>query len=166
MRKRFFAALLSFVMIFSLLPTSVLAANSNANDKIKITVRVFDPVTGGTWVVGEDTCQKADKYVQSVEYKIPALSKFVKNNTQTVQKVVGNWYFPAGDRWVGATVEWSNNASNVTMTYWVNNFKFAGDDGGYVHVQKFACNCAGFQTAVVGCAASQKIDAFEFFYLF
>lgn len=130
MRKRFFAALLSFVMIFSLLPTSVLAANSNANDKIKITVRVFDPVTGGTWVVGEDTCQKADKYVQSVEYKIPALSKFVKNNTQTVQKVVGNWYFPAGDRWVGATVEWSNNASNVTMTYWVNNFKFAGDDGG------------------------------------
>ena len=117
-------------MIFSLLPTSVLAANSNANDKIKITVRVFDPVTGGTWVVGEDTCQKADKYVQSVEYKIPALSKFVKNNTQTVQKVVGNWYFPAGDRWVGATVEWSNNASNVTMTYWVNNFKFAGDDGG------------------------------------
>ncbi|OKZ67720.1 MAG: hypothetical protein BHV93_15890 [Clostridiales bacterium 52_15] len=130
MRKRFFAALLSFVMIFSLLPTSVLAANSNANDKIKITVRVFDPVTGGTWVVGEDTCQKADKYVQSVEYEIPALSKFVKNNTQTVQKVVGNWYFPAGDRWVGATVEWSNNASNVTMTYWVNNFKFAGDDGG------------------------------------
>ena len=117
-------------MIFSLLPTSVLAANSNANDKIKITVRVFDPVTGGTWVVGEDTCQKADKYVQSVEYEIPALSKFVKNNTQTVQKVVGNWYFPAGDRWVGATVEWSNNASNVTMTYWVNNFKFAGDDGG------------------------------------
>ena len=130
MRKRFFAALLSFVMIFSLLPTSVLAANSNANDKIKITVRVFDPVTGGTWVVGEDTCQKADKYVQSVEYEIPALSKFLKNNTQTVQKVVGNWYFPAGDRWVGATVEWSNNASNVTMTYWVNNFKFAGDDGG------------------------------------
>lgn len=130
MRKRFFAALLSFVMIFSLLPTSVLAANSNANDKIKITVRVFDPVTGGTWVVGEDTCQKADKYVQSVKYEIPALSKFVKNNTQTVQKVVGNWYFPAGDRWVGATVEWSNNASNVTMTYWVNNFKFAGDDGG------------------------------------
>lgn len=130
MRKRFFAALLSFVMIFSLLPTSVLAANSNANDKIKITVRVFDPVTGGTWVVGEDTCQKADKYVQSVEYEIPALSKFVKNNTQTVQKVVGNWYFPAGDRWVGAIVEWSNNASNVTMTYWVNNFKFAGDDGG------------------------------------
>ena len=117
-------------MIFSLLPTSVLAANSNANDKIKITVRVFDPVTGGTWVVGEDTCQKADKYVQSVKYEIPALSKFVKNNTQTVQKVVGNWYFPAGDRWVGATVEWSNNASNVTMTYWVNNFKFAGDDGG------------------------------------
>lgn len=117
-------------MIFSLLPTSVLAANSNANDKIKITVRVFDPVTGGTWVVGEDTCQKADKYVQSVEYEIPALSKFVRNNTQTVQKVVGNWFFPAGDRWVGATVEWSNNASNVTMTYWVNNFKFAGVDGG------------------------------------
>ena len=28
MRKRFFAALLSFVMIFSLLPTSVLAADS------------------------------------------------------------------------------------------------------------------------------------------
>ncbi len=130
MKKRFFAALLSFIMIFSLLPVNALAANNNVNDKIKITVRVFDPVTGGTWVVGQDTCQKADKYVQSVRYQIPALSEFVENNTQAVQKVVGNWYFPAGDQQVGAYVEWSNNASNVTMTYWVNNFKFTGDDGG------------------------------------
>ena len=121
MRKRFFAALLSFVMIFSLLPTSVLAANKS----VTITVHVYDQSTGQTYTVGTDTAGAGKPgQIQSADYKIPPLTKFVDaSKFGKVTGVYGNWYFPSTiNLQPGTTVQWSTNTGTGTMTYWVDRY--------------------------------------------
>lgn len=130
MRKRFFAALLSCVMIFSLLPTSVLAASWQPDDQITIKVRVFNPNNGGVWEVGTSKCTKGDNLVQSDPYTIPDLDEFIGSNSYRVERVVGNWYFPGGDLNEGSIVYWSCNGTTATMTYWVPGYVPDGSHGG------------------------------------
>lgn len=131
MKKKFISVLLSLCMALSLLPVSALAANWNPDDKITITVRVFDQSTGDYYVVGTDTCTKGDQYIQSDAYKIPRLTQFVDSSKfGSVVKVVGNWYFPSGDSSQGATVYWSCNSNTATMTYWITSYNPAGSSGG------------------------------------
>lgn len=120
--KRWFAMVLSLVMCLGLLQTTSFAANWNPGDKITINVRVYDQSNGAVYNVGTDSVEKGNpELIQSVAYQIPQLTKFVSaNQFGRVTKVVGNWYFPAGDSQPGANVEWSCNANSVTMTYWVN----------------------------------------------
>ena len=118
-------------MVLCLLPVTALAANWNPDDKITIKVRIFNPDNGAYFVVGEDVCRKGDQHIQSDPYTIPALSKFIGDNSYRVERVAGNWYFPAGDRNVGSIVNWSCNSSNATMTYWVRGYNGAsGGTGG------------------------------------
>lgn len=129
--KRFFALFLSLVLALGIVQTSAIAASWNPGDEITINVRVFDVSTGKTYDVGTDSVEKGDQYIQSVNYQIPQLTKFVKaDQFGRVQKVVGNWYFPSGDSQPGANVEWSCNVSKVTMTYWVNWFSTGSGTGG------------------------------------
>ena len=122
MRKKVLIILLSLLLLTGVISVPVLAASWKPEDKITITVRVFDPNTGGAWVVGSDTCTKGDEKIQSDAYRIPDLSEFIGENSYRVQKVAGNWYFPTGDRNVGSVVNWSCNSSTATMTYWVPGF--------------------------------------------
>ena len=122
MRKKVLIILLSLLLLAGVISVPVLAASWKPEDKITITVRVFDPNTGGAWVVGSDTCTKGDEKIQSDAYRIPDLSEFIGENSYRVQKVAGNWYFPTGDRNVGSVVNWSCNSSTATMTYWVPGF--------------------------------------------
>ncbi len=121
MRKKVLIILLSLLLLAGVISVPVLAASWKPEDKITITVRVFDPNTGGVWVVGSDTCTKGDENIQSDAYRIPELSKFVGGN-YSVQKVAGNWYFPTGEMNVGTNVYWSCNSSTAAMTYWVPGF--------------------------------------------
>lgn len=128
--KRWLAMVLSLVMCFGLLQTTSLAANWNPGDKITINVRVYDQSTGAVYNVGTDSVTKGDQYIQSVTYQIPQLTKFVSaSQFGRVIKVVGNWYFPAGDSQPGANVEWSCNANSVTMTYWVTSYSTGSGSG-------------------------------------
>ena len=122
MRKKVLIILLSLLLLTGVISVPVLAASWKPEDKITITVRVFDPNTGGAWVVGSDTCTKGDEKIQSDAYRIPDLSEFIGENSYRVQKVAGNWYFPTGDQNVGTNVYWSCNSSTATMTYWVPGF--------------------------------------------
>ena len=122
MRKKVLIILLSLLLLTGVISVPVLAASWKPEDKITITVRVFNPNTGGVWVVGSDTCTKGDEKIQSDAYRIPDLSEFIGENSYRVQKVAGNWYFPTGDRNVGTNVYWSCNSSTATMTYWVPGF--------------------------------------------
>ena len=129
--KRFFALFLSLVLALGIVQTSAIAASWNPGDKITINVRVYDVSNGKTYDVGTDYATKGDVNIQSVNYKIPALTQFVNaNQFGRVQKVVGNWYFPSGDSQPGANVEWSCNVNKVTMTYWVNWFSTGSGTGG------------------------------------
>lgn len=129
--KRWLAMVLSLVMCFGLLQTTSFAANWNPGDKITINVRVYDESTGAVYNVGTDSVEKGNpELIQSVSYRIPLLTKFVNaDRFGRVSKVVGNWYFPAGDSQPGASVEWSCNANSVTMTYWVNWYKTGSGSG-------------------------------------
>lgn len=122
---------LSLIMCFGLLQTTSFAANWNPGDKITINVRVYDESTGAVYNVGTDSVEKGNpELIQSVNYRIPLLTKFVSaDRFGRVSKVVGNWYFPAGDSQPGASVEWSCNANSVTMTYWVNWYKTGSGSG-------------------------------------
>ena len=95
---------------------------------VTITVRVFSASTGEA-VVGSDTAGAGNPgQIQSADYKIPPLTKFVDSSKfGRVTKVVGNWYFPSGDQQPGVTVQWSTNSGNGTMTYWVDWYN---PDGG------------------------------------
>ena len=115
--KKSLAVMLALIMVLCMIPTTALAANWNPDDKITIKVRIFNPDNGAYFVVGSDECTKGDEKIQSNDYRIPELSKFIGNNSYRVEKVVGNWYFPAGDRNVGSIVNWSCNSSTATMTY-------------------------------------------------
>ncbi len=125
MKKRIFASLLALVMAFSLLPASALAGKK----PVTITVRVFDLSTYAAYTVGTDTAGAGNPgQIQSEDYKIPQLTKFVDaSKFGRVTKVAGNWYFPSGDQQPGATVNWSTNNGNSTMTYWVDRYT---PDGG------------------------------------
>ena len=125
-RRRALALLLTLVMCLGMLPGTAWAANWESDDQITITIRVFDSKTGSVYHVGTDYAKKGNNYIQSDTYKIPQLSKFTNNSYGRVEKVVGNWYFPAGDSQPGAGVNWSCNVDNVTMTYWVNGYNPAG----------------------------------------
>lgn len=127
--KRLAALLLSALMLVALLPATAFAANWAPDDQITINVRVYDVNTGKTYNVGTDYARKGDQYIQSDAYKIPPLTNFTGNSYGTIQKVVGNWYFPSGDSQVGANVYWSCNANSVTMTYWVTNWSTGTGSG-------------------------------------
>lgn len=96
---------------------------------VTITVRVFSPSTGVDAVVGSDVAGAGKPgQIQSADYKIPPLTKFVDSSKfGSVTKVAGNWYFPSGDRQPGAIVQWSTNSGTGTMTYWVDWYN---PDGG------------------------------------
>ena len=126
--KKSLAVMLALIMVLCMIPTTALAANWNPDDKITIKVRIFNPDNGAYFVVGSDECTKGDEKIQSNDYRIPELSKFIGNNSYRVETVVGNWYFPAGDRNVGSIVNWSCNSSTATMTYWVRGYN--GGNGG------------------------------------
>ena len=130
MKKKIVMILISALFLIGLLPATAFAANWKPTDEITVKIRIFNPDNGGTWVVGTDACTKGDEYVQSDDYTIPPLSKFIGENSYRVQSVAGNWYFPAGDRNVGSVVNWSCNSSEATMTYWVPGYTPAGSTGG------------------------------------
>jgi uncharacterized repeat protein (TIGR02543 family) len=116
--KKILSVFLAITMLCSLIPAAV------ATSTITIKVRVYDQSTGLAYTVGTAYCEKETSGVQSKAYKIPALTDFVTDhNYGTVSKVVGNWYYPSGDRNVGSTVYWSNNSSTATMTYWVSKWE-------------------------------------------
>ena len=96
---------------------------------VTITVRVFSLSTGVDAVVGSDVAGAGKPgEIQSADYKIPPLTKFVDSSKfGSVTKVAGNWYFPSGDRQPGAIVQWSTNSGTATMTYWVDWYN---PDGG------------------------------------
>ena len=77
MRKKVLIILLSLLLLTGVISVPVLAASWKPEDKITITVRVFNPNTGGAWVVGSDTCTKGDEKIQSDAYRIPDLSEFI-----------------------------------------------------------------------------------------
>lgn len=125
-KRRFIAMLLTVAMAFTLLPTGAMALTGT----ITINVRVYDENTGNVYNVGTDTVDTGDpSLIQSAGYRIPSLSTFTNNNYGRVTKVVGNWYFPAHDSSEGANVEWSTNVRNVTMTYWVTQWKAPSNSG-------------------------------------
>lgn len=130
MMKKIASILIVVVMLAAMLPMNVLAASWDPDDRITITVRVFDESSGNNFVIGEDTCRKGDQYIQSDPYQIPNIEEFAPDNDYgRVTKVVGNWYFPTGDRQVGSIVNWSCNSSTATMTYWVTNWSTGTGSG-------------------------------------
>lgn len=130
MMKKIASILIVVVMLAAMLPMNVLAANWDPDDLITITVRVFDESSGNNFVIGEDTCRKGDQNIQSDPYQIPNIEKFAPDSDYgKVTKVVGNWYFPTGDRQVGSIVNWSCNSSTATMTYWVTNWSTGTGSG-------------------------------------
>lgn len=147
--KRILGLVFALVMVCAMFPMNAFAENWQPTDTISIKVRVFDASTGNVYNVGTDSITKGDQNIQSDPYRIPELSKFTSNSYGTVTKVVGNWYFPAGDQQVGATVNWSCNVSSVTMTYWVTNWSTgsgsgSGSDGNGSENQgsgKYSMNC-------------------------
>lgn len=116
--KRFLSLLLPLVLVMTLLPAAALAAD----DTITVQVRVFDQTGGKVYEVGTDTVKKVDGRVQSEAYTLKQLSAFTRSTCKSVDKVVGNWYFPVSDQSVGSTVYFSNNASTATITYWVTGY--------------------------------------------
>ena len=90
---------------------------------VTITVRVFVPSTGANYAVGTDTAGAGKPgQIQSADYKIPPLTKFVDaSKFGKVTGVYGNWYFPSTvNQQVGVTVQWSTNSGTGTMTYYVD----------------------------------------------
>ena len=97
---------------------------------VTITVRVFVPSTGAYYTVGTDTAGAGKPgQIQSADYKIPQLTKFVDaSKFGKVTGVYGNWYFPSTtNQQPGVTVQWSTNSSTGTMTYYVDWYN---PDGG------------------------------------
>lgn len=78
------------------------------DDKITIKIRIFDMVSNKSYDnIGTDTCRKGDEKIQSDDYRIPPITKFINSNCQ-VDHVSGTWYFPSTlSQQVGTTVNWS-----------------------------------------------------------
>ena len=97
---------------------------------VTITVRVFVPSTGVNYTVGTDTAGAGKPgQIQSADYKIPQLTKFVDSSKfGKVTGVYGNWYFPGTTNLQpGTTIQWSTNSGTGTMTYYVDWYN---PDGG------------------------------------
>lgn len=120
--KRTLTALILVLLLSLSCAAPVYAAAADAA-QITIKVRVFDKTTGAAYEVGTATVNKTSSGIQAEAYTIPELSHFTKGTCDRVLKVVGNWYFPTGDRAPGSIVYFSNNVSSATMTYWVENYK-------------------------------------------
>lgn len=118
MCKKILSLLLPLIVLLTMIPATALAA-----DTITITVRVFDQTSGKVYEVGTDTVSKATSGIQSQPYQIKELSAFTQSTYKTLDKVVGNWYFPTGDMNVGSNVYFSNNSSTATITYWVREYE-------------------------------------------
>ena len=101
------------------------------DDKITIKIRIFDLVSNKSYDnIGTDTCRKGDEKIQSDDYRIPPITKFINSGCQ-VDHVEGNWYFPATkSQQVGTTVNWSCNSSTGTMTYWTRGYVPEGEGTG------------------------------------
>ncbi len=80
--------------------------------------------------IGTDTCRKGDEKIQSDDYRIPPITKFINSDCK-VDHVSGNWYFPSTlSQQVGTTVNWSCNSSTGTMTYWTRGYVPEGEGTG------------------------------------
>lgn len=103
----------------------------NPDDKITIKIRIYDMVSNKSYDnIGTDTCRKGDEKIQSDDYRIPPITKFINSNCQ-VDHVSGNWYFPSTlSQQVGTTVNWSCNSSTGTMTYWTRGYVPEGEGTG------------------------------------
>lgn len=89
--KKTIALLMALVMVLCLLPSMTLAASWKPDDKITITVDVFDYATNTIYQkVGTDTVTKGDEKIQSNNYRIPELSKFTSQKYGRVLEVTGN----------------------------------------------------------------------------
>lgn len=101
------------------------------DDKITIKIRIFDMVSNKSYDnIGTDTCRKGDEKIQSDDYRIPPITKFINSDCK-VDHVSGNWYFPSTlSQQVGTTVNWSCNSSTGTMTYWTRGYVPEGEGTG------------------------------------
>ena len=53
------------------------------DDKITIKIRIFDMVSNKSYDnIGTDTCRKGDEKIQSDDYRIPPITKFINSNCQ------------------------------------------------------------------------------------
>ncbi|UKI19211.1 MAG: hypothetical protein L6V89_09100 [Oscillospiraceae bacterium] len=86
MRKKVLIILLSLLLLAGVISVPVLAASWKPEDKITITVRVFNPNTGGVWVVGTDYCTKGDEKIQSDAYRIPRSFRVHRRKTATAYR--------------------------------------------------------------------------------
>ena len=129
--KKSLALTLALIMVLCMLPMTALAANWDPDDKITITVDVYDQSTNQIYRnVGTDTVTKGDKKIQSDYYQIPALSKFTDAEYGRVEKVTGNWLLPYSSCNVGTNVAFSCNNNNARITYWVDYFTTGGSGTG------------------------------------
>ena len=129
--KKSLALTLALIMVLCMLPMTALAANWDPDDKITITVDVYDQSTNQIYRnVGTDTVTKGDKKIQSDYYQIPALSKFTDAKYGRVEKVTGNWLLPYSSCNVGTNVAFSCNSNNARITYWVDYFTTGGSGTG------------------------------------
>lgn len=101
------------------------------DDKITIKIRIFDMVSNKSYDnIGTDTCRKGDEKIQSDDYRIPPITKFINSDCK-VDHVSDNWYFPSTlSQQVGTTVNWSCNSSTGTMTYWTRGYVPEGEGTG------------------------------------
>ena len=116
--------MLALIMVLCMLPTTALAASWKPDDKITITVDVFDNYTNTIYRnVATDTITKGDEKIQSDNYRIKELSELVPGAKYgRITQVTGNWYGVYSSCNVGTNVVFSCNANTARITYWVNGW--------------------------------------------
>ena len=129
--KKSLAVMLALIMVLCMIPTTALAASWKPDDKITITVDVYDKSTNQIYRnVGTDTVTKGNENIQSNNYKIPALSKFTDAQYGRVEEVTGDWLPTYSSCNVGTNVAFSCNSNNARITYWVDYFTTGGSGTG------------------------------------
>lgn len=131
-RKKVSILLLYVLLFVCMMPQAAFAGNWNEDDKITITVDVFDlsknQIHRG---VGTDTVRRGDiTKIQSDNYQIPNLSKFTEPKYGRITEVTGNWYGYYRSANVGTNVVFSCNSSTARITYWVTYFGDGGSGSG------------------------------------
>lgn len=119
--------LLAVLMVFSMLPVTALAS-----DKITITINIFDYNSSQIYRnVATDTVNKKDSGWQSENYQVKSLSDLgVTGTTGRVDHITGTNVQTYSSFNVGTNIQFSNNASTATLTYWVYGYTPKGNDGG------------------------------------